>query len=107
MDIQLLDIINVLTTPLAGIIGWLFGRRKQNNDFLKELQESINLLSGENKKLMAEVVELRKENVTLICNQESMKLEIERLRAENVTLRQEVELLNERLSNVKTITRKA
>ena len=31
---------------------WIFSRRKQNNDFLVELQSSINLLSGENKKIL-------------------------------------------------------
>ena len=85
MNIQILDIINVLTTPLAGVIGWLVGRKKQKNDFLKDLQDSINLLSEENKKLMKEVIGLRKENIAL---------------------RTEVEELIRKLGGVKTITKK-
>ena len=37
---------------LGSVFTWIFSRRKQNNDFLKELQSSINLLSGENKKIL-------------------------------------------------------
>ena len=39
---------------LGSVFTWIFSRRKQNNDFLKELQSSINLLSGENKKILEE-----------------------------------------------------
>ena len=94
MEIAVLDIINILTTSVAGVVGWFIGRRKQRNDFLSELQASINLLSEENKKLMAEVIELRKENAKLICNQESLKLEVEKLRNENEICRKHFELIN-------------
>ena len=40
---------------LGSVFTWIFSRRKQNNDFLKELQSSINLLSGENKKILEEI----------------------------------------------------
>ena len=33
MDIQFLDIANVLTTAIAGAIGWLIGIKKQKNDY--------------------------------------------------------------------------
>ena len=42
---------------LGSVFTWIFSRRKQNNDFLKELQSSINLLSGENKKILEENIQ--------------------------------------------------
>lgn len=86
MDISLFDILNFLSTPLAGAVGWFIGRRKQKNDFLAELQASIDLLATKNRELMEEVVALRRENA---------KMQIE------------IEELNRKLENVKTITKKA
>jgi FtsZ-binding cell division protein ZapB len=86
MEIQLFEIINAIATPVAGVIGWFAGRKKQNNDFLKDLQASIDLLAEKNKLLMEEVIKLREENAKL---------------------RGEVEELSRKLENVKTITRKA
>ena len=106
MDFHFSDIAPYLSAGLTAVIGWFAGRRKQDNDFLRDLQESVNMLTDRNKALLKELVELRRENATLIHNQEDMKLKIEKLQRENTTLRQEVELLNEKLSNVKTITRK-
>jgi predicted RNase H-like nuclease (RuvC/YqgF family) len=85
MELQFIDILPYLASAITGIAGWFGGRSRQKNDFLKDLQESINLLSEENKKLMQEVIGLRKENIAL---------------------RSEVEELNARLQNVKIITRK-
>jgi peptidoglycan hydrolase CwlO-like protein len=101
------NIFSYIAPIVTGLIGWFSGRRKQNNDFLNELQASVSLLSTENKNLMAEVIQLRKENANLMYNQETMKLEIGKLRQENETLRKEIEQLNNILSNVKTITKKA
>jgi archaellum component FlaC len=93
MEIQILDIINVLTTMVAGVAGWFVGKRKQKNDFLSELQSSVDLLATENKKLVSQVV--------------AMNNEIIQLRKENAELRVEIGELNTRLENVKTITKKA
>ena len=64
---------------LGSVFTWIFSRRKQNNDFLKELQSSINLLSGENKKILEENIQLRRENIDLKANQEEMLVRIDRL----------------------------
>ena len=81
-----ITILGYILTPIAGIVTWLVSRKKQRNDFLQDMQASINLLAEENKKLMIEIVALRKENLQL---------------------RAEVEELNRKLDNVKTITKKA
>lgn len=87
--------------------GWMVGRKRQDNIFLRDLQSSIDMLSSRNKELYNEVITLRGENAKLLMNQENLKIEVEKLREENCYLRKEVETLNEHLSNVKTITRKA
>lgn len=52
--------------------GWIAGSRKRRNDFLKDLQASIDLLSAENRRLLsditavnAEIVAVRRENEEL------------------------------------------
>ena len=104
MDI-LKDIIPYALPIITAFVGWFGGSRKKKNDFLCEMQKSIDLLSGENTKLVEkvvqlnkEVVELRKENAELLSGQE-------RLRKENAGMKAEIEELNNRLANVKTITK--
>jgi len=89
-DIQFLDVINVLTTGIAGVVGWVVGRRKQKNDFLGELQQSINMLAEENKQQMNEIIKLRKEVIVL--------------REENYKFSEIVKKMNLKLENVKTVT---
>jgi len=91
---ELLTTILQFVVPISTFVAGLFtGRRKRNNDFLADLQKSIDLLSEKNKELVEEVVRLRSEIV--------------KLKSENAALRNEVEELNEKLSNIKTITKKA
>lgn len=100
-------VIGYVFSAVTGVAGWLVGRRKQANDFLSDLQGSINMLTEENAKLLKELIAVRRENATLMTNQEEMKIEIEALRKENEALRQEIGELNNRLAGVRTITRKA
>lgn len=104
MDITTL--IGYIFSALTGIAGWLVGRRKRQNDFITDLQSSINLLAEKNRELLNEVISLRQQNAELLSNQAEMKKEMAALRKENAGLRKEVEELSEKLSNVKTITRK-
>jgi predicted nucleic acid-binding Zn-ribbon protein len=83
---ELENIISYVAPVLTALIGWLFGRKKERNDFLSDLQASIDLLAEKNRLLMEEIVKLRNENAQL---------------------RYEVEELNRKLENVKTITKKA
>lgn len=105
MDIT--TIIGYLFSALTGIVGWIVGRKKQNNDFISDLQDSINLLAGKNSDLLQEVVKLRQQNAELLSNQSDMKAEMAALRNENAGLKREIEELNLKFSNVKTITRKS
>jgi peptidoglycan hydrolase CwlO-like protein len=86
-----ISILGYIITPISAVIAWFAGRKKANNDFLQNMQSSIDLLTAENTKLVKQVIELNNEVVEL--------------RKENAKLRAEIEELNEKFSNVKTITR--
>ena len=75
---------------LGSVFTWIFSRRKRNNDFLRELQDSINLLSNENKEILKENVLLRRENVDLKANQEEMLVRIDQLTKEVERLRKAI-----------------
>lgn len=104
MDITTL--IGYVFSALTGIAGWMVGRRKQQNDFISDLQSSINMLAQKNADLLIEIISLREQNAELLSNQAEMKKEMAALRKENAGLKSEIEELNAKLSNVKTITRK-
>jgi regulator of replication initiation timing len=81
-----ITIIGYLLAPISGVASYFAGKKKADNDFLQNMQASIDLLAQKNKELMEEVIKLREENIQL---------------------RQEVEELNARLANIKTITKQA
>jgi hypothetical protein len=96
-------LIDFLTFGLpAGFIGsvftWFFGRRKRDNEMLTHLQASINMLSGENRKILDENIQLRRENADLKANQEEMILKLARLTKEVELLRK---VINKKTGNEK------
>ncbi|MDR3226600.1 MAG: hypothetical protein LBT56_02890 [Prevotellaceae bacterium] len=58
-------LITAIVSMITGVAAWFVGRRKQKNDFIADLQASINMLADYNHKLLAENLELRKEIVEL------------------------------------------
>jgi predicted RNase H-like nuclease (RuvC/YqgF family) len=70
---EISDILTTVVVPAATAVGgWLakskkdaHTRKREDNEFLKNMQESINFLAEENKKLMWEIIGLRKENAEL------------------------------------------
>lgn len=105
-------ILAPITGFITGVATYIATRRKQKNDFLKELQGSIDLLTSENAKQIQEVLNLRNEilknsELTMKLRAENLELlnKIKILECQNETLRKEVADLNEKLENVKTITK--
>ncbi|MDR1155301.1 MAG: hypothetical protein LBL04_11390 [Bacteroidales bacterium] len=72
MELHFTDILPYLTSIITGVIGWLTGRKKQRNDFVADLQASIDLLAEKNRALMEEVIKLREENIHLRDMMESL-----------------------------------
>lgn len=112
-------LINTVIGVASTIAGYLIGRRKEDNDFLSELQSSIDMLSKKNAeqmdvilKLREQVVTLREENLDLHKSQERLLKENKQLKDEVLLLRKEnkeqserIEQLREQLRGVKTITK--
>lgn len=95
------DIVNILTvlaTPVTGILSYSAGKRKRNNDFLQDLQKSVNMLSEKNSELLNELVTVKQQNVQL-------QVAVTRLQIENTNLLKQVQDLHQQLENVRVITK--
>lgn len=95
------SLLNFLKFALPGgfigsVFTWLVGRREHNNDMLSKLQASINMLSEENRKILAENVQLRKENAGLQANLEEILLKQRTLLKEVDLLRSEITKLTKK-----------
>lgn len=92
-------LVNLLTYSLpggflGGVFTWIVSRRERDNDMLVKLQSSINLLSEENRKILAENVQLRRENANLQANQEEMIQKLSVLTREVERLKDEINKSN-------------
>ena len=85
----------------SAAVGWLVGSRKRKNDFLKDLQASINLLSAENKRLLEEITNANSEIVTVRKENEELKASVDRLCTENSQLKDEVRQLREQVAKAR------
>lgn len=99
---DILDFIGTTILPIvtAGV-GWLFGWRKRKNDFLQDLQASINLLSAENKRLLEEITNANAEIVAVRKENEELKASVDRLCTENSQLKDEVRQLREQVAKTR------
>ena len=99
---ETLTFIGAYIIPLfTAAVGWLVGSRKRKNDFLKDLQASINLLSSENKRLLEEITNANAEIVAVRKENEELKASVDRLCAENSQLRDEVRQLREQVAKAR------
>ena len=94
-----LEFIGTYIIPmLTALAGWAAGTRKRNNSFLQNLQDSINLLTSENKKLLEDLTSVNKEIVNVRKENEELKASIDRLCTENAQLKEEIRQLKEKLT---------
>lgn len=84
---------------LGSVISWFVGRRSRNNDMLSQLQKSINMLCTENRKVLDENIQLRRENADLKANQEEMLHKLARLTKEVERLRKVINKQNDDKTN--------
>ena len=99
---ETLTFIGTYIIPLfSAAVGWIVGSRKRKNDFLKDLQASINLLSAENKRLLEEITNANTEIVAVRKENEELKASVDRLCTENSQLKDEVRQLREQIKRQK------
>ena len=91
MDISTL--LPYIISAVTGFLGWLFGKKQQDNKFLQDLQDSINALASSNKELMSEILLVKKQNVDLEINQQ-------KLEKQNCELKRQIEDLNLQLEKL-------
>ena len=99
METPILNLITDCLVPLVtAAAGWLAGKRKRRNDFLKNMQESIDILSMENKRLIEDLTTVNREVVALRRENGELKYSVDQLCKENVQLKEEVRNLRTRMT---------
>ena len=99
METQTVSIITDCLVPIVtAAAGWLAGKRKRRNDFLKNMQESIDILSMENKRLIEDLTTVNREVVALRKENGELKYSVDQLCKENVQLKEEVRNLRTRIT---------
>ena len=99
---EALTFIGAYIVPLfTAAVGWIVGSRKRRNDFLKDLQASIDLLSSENRKLLADITSVNSEIVAVRKENEELKASVDRLCTENSQLKDEVRQLREQVAKAR------
>lgn len=99
---EMLTFIGTYIIPLfTAAVGWLVGSRKRKNDFLKDLQASIDLLSSENRKLLADITAVNSEIVAVRKENEELKASVDRLCTENSQLKDEIRQLREQVAKTR------
>ena len=100
METQTITIITDCLVPaITAAAGWLAGKRKRRNDFLKNMQDSIDILSMENKRLIEDFTNVNREVVALRKENGELKYSVDQLCKENVQLKDEVRNLKNRITN--------
>lgn len=99
---EALTFIGTYIIPLfTATVSWLVGSRKRKNDFLKDLQASIDLLSSENRKLLADITAVNSEIVAVRKENEELKASVDRLCTENSQLKDEIRQLREQVAKTR------
>ena len=107
MQQETLSFIGSYIIPIiTAVTGWFAGMRKRKNTFLQDLQDSINLLSSENHRLLNELTDVNRDLVGIKKENAELKASVDRLCAENAQLKDEVRGLRMQLSQKRTAQKK-
>lgn len=93
IDIQAIGQYTV-TIGGAALSYWL-GTKKRRNDFLQELQGSIDLLSTKNAELLKELVVVKKQNLELMISIDKVVLENDSLSKQILELKTQLSKLRQ------------
>lgn len=100
-----MEFVYALLPVIASAVTWIVSRRKRNNDFLSQLQSSIDLLTTKYTDTLKELIEVKEQNAKLLQSQGELTIQVENFRKENNMLKGTIDELNQRLSGIKTITK--
>lgn len=92
MDINFIEYMPYLASVVTCVFGWVIGKKRQDNAFITELQNSINLLAKDNRELREELNSVLKENTR-------QSVLLERISEENKLLKEQLNKLSKRLSS--------
>lgn len=99
METQIATIITDCLVPtVTAVVGWLAGKRKRRNDALKSMQDSIDILSMENKRLIEDLTTVNRGVVALRRENGELKTSVDQLCKENAQLKEEVRNLRNRIT---------
>ncbi len=99
METPILNLITDCLIPsVTAVVGWLAGSRKRRNDALKSMQDSIDILSNENKRLIEDLTTVNREVVALRRENGELKTSVDQLCKENVQLKTEVQDLRKQMT---------
>ena len=99
METQTISLITDCLVPMiTAAAGWLAGKRKRHNDALKSMQDSIDILSTDNKRLIEDLTTVNREVVALRRENGELKTSVDQLCKENVQLKTEVQDLRKQLT---------
>ena len=100
METQIINLIIDCFVPIiTAAAGWLAGKRKRRNDALKSMQDSIDILSMENKRLIEDLTTVNREVVALRRENGELKTSVDQLCKENAQLKTEVQDLRKQITN--------
>ena len=84
MESNLYNWLELLLVPITGVVTWVASRGKRRNDGMQALQQTVNMLAEDNKRLYKELTE----NKTRIAQLEVKQAALE---AENKELKLKIE----------------
>lgn len=97
INVSIYQILTVVLPMISSAVTWLLTKRKRNNNFISELQGSIDLLSEKYTEALDQLTIIRAENLELRTLQREMTNEIEDLKLKNNQLRKNIEYLKTKL----------
>ena len=99
METSIINLITDCLVPTAtAVAGWFAGRRKRQGDAIHNMQESIELLTRNNKKLLDDLAKVNDEVLQLRRENTELKLSVDQLCRENSQLKTEVQDLRKQMT---------
>ena len=77
---NLYNYIELLLVPITSLVTWLATRNKRRNDGIQALQQTVNMLAEDNKRLYGELTENKRRIAQLEAKQAALEAENKELK---------------------------